>query len=440
MAGVRGRRVILSGAAGLGVRLVSVASMLVTVPVILRTLGEERYGLLMTITAALSMAGLADLGVSNGLVSMLAEAHGRADHARVRGLVSSSWLSTWASALVVVAAFALLSPCLSWAGLLNARGALAAAQAGPALAMAVILVGLGMPAGIIQRIYGALQEGFIGSAWMAGGSLLSVVFTFLAAWLGLGLPAFVCAALGGGLVAHVGASVFEFTVRRPALRPSIGFASRKLTKELLTRGLPFLVLQLTVLTMNAADNLIIARMLGPQAVTSYSIASKLFIVAPVLLGTFLGPLWPAYADAMTRGDATWIRRTLRKSILLAVVVPAGVGAVALVFGPWLLSVWVGSPMGTTPLLLAGLAMWGVTSSMGSALSMLLNGLQVLRFQAVAALVTAIATIAAKVWAVDRWGLVAIPWAQVLAHGLFALLPSALIVHRALRGLQSRGDG
>jgi O-antigen/teichoic acid export membrane protein len=183
--------------------------------------------------------------------------------------------------------------------------------------------------------------------------------------------------------------------------------------------------------MYASDNIIIARVIGPQAVASYSIAGRLFLFAPLLISAFLTPLWPAYADALARNDRAWIRRTAKRSLLLSIVVSASFGSFMVVFGQWLLSKWVGSAVSVSPWLLGGMAVWGLSSSVGSALSMVLNGLQVIRAQAGMAIATAAAAIAFKVFAASRLGATAVPWAQVVAHAITALVPAAVMARQAL---------
>jgi O-antigen/teichoic acid export membrane protein len=415
------------------VKGVSFLAMLVTVPLVLRALGEERYGLLITITSSLSMLGLADLGIGNGLISLLANARGRGDIQRVRGLVSSGWYITWLSALVVLACFALTSPLLRWPALLNARGAVAMAEAPPAVALALTMLAVGMPLGIVQRVYSAYQEGFLGNAWLAAGSILTILLTWLAARTGAGLPFFVLAALGGGLLVQALASAFEFGWRRPEIRPSLSSTSVRQCKDLLSHGLLFFIIQIVVIAASASDGIIITHVLGPEAVARYSVASRLFVLAPTLLTTFLGPLWPAYADAITRSDTAWIKKALRRSLVVAVGLATGLGVPAVAAGPWLLKLWVGSISVPTSLVL-GMAMCGLVMCVAGAFAMYLNGLQFIRLQAVMSGVTGVAMISAKTWAASRWGLWAIPWAQVLAYLAFTLIPSVIVVRGSLKRL------
>ena len=68
----------------------SIALSLLSVPLVLRYAGQERYGLWMTAIAVSSLFGIADGGVTNGLIALTAKAHGADDRARVRALISSA--------------------------------------------------------------------------------------------------------------------------------------------------------------------------------------------------------------------------------------------------------------------------------------------------------------------------------------------------------------
>src|SRR5690242_2021779 len=56
-------------------KAVSVCVSLITVRLTIHYLGVERYGLWMTITSVVSLPWFADLGMGNGLLNAIAEAH-----------------------------------------------------------------------------------------------------------------------------------------------------------------------------------------------------------------------------------------------------------------------------------------------------------------------------------------------------------------------------
>src|ERR1700692_3845800 len=70
---------------------VQVSTSLITIPLTVHYLGDERFGLWMTISSVLAMANFADFGIGNGLLNAVADAYGKDDYERIRRAVSSGF-------------------------------------------------------------------------------------------------------------------------------------------------------------------------------------------------------------------------------------------------------------------------------------------------------------------------------------------------------------
>jgi O-antigen/teichoic acid export membrane protein len=145
----------------------------------------------------------------------------------------------------------------------------------------------------------------------------------------------------------------------------------------------------------------------------------------------VSPLWPAYGEAQARRDLPWIRRTLRRSLLLAaaVSVPAAL-LLALVHRP-VIRLWVGPQIQPTFWLIIGIAAWTVMGSIGNALAMFLNGLHVFRFQVIIGLSMAIANLALSIWLARTIGLPGVIWGTVISYGLLTIIPCWFYIPRML---------
>ena len=84
------RRAFLSTLASAAARGTVVLTSLLSVPLTLGYLGKERFGLWMVISSLVALLGLADLGVGNGLLNVLAKAYGKDDRDAARVGVSSA--------------------------------------------------------------------------------------------------------------------------------------------------------------------------------------------------------------------------------------------------------------------------------------------------------------------------------------------------------------
>src|ERR1035437_1553951 len=80
----RYRRAAATAIATFAAKGANMLVLLISVPLTVGYLGQERYGLWMTITSTLSVLSFADLGVGNGIGNAVAFAMGKSDYRAVR--------------------------------------------------------------------------------------------------------------------------------------------------------------------------------------------------------------------------------------------------------------------------------------------------------------------------------------------------------------------
>jgi O-antigen/teichoic acid export membrane protein len=197
----------------------------------------------------------------------------------------------------------------------------------------------------------------------------------------------------------------------------------------------FFVIQVAAAIGFQSDGLVLARILGPESVATYTVTQKLFLQVPFVLGYFLTPLWPAYAEAVARRDLMWVKRTLRRSMAagFAVNLPA---AVILFFSArWILGQWVGSAIQPPVALLAALAVWVGLNSLNGPLAMFFNGAGALRYQALTCVPMAAANLALSIFLTRRIGIAGVVLGSIIAQTLFCYLPALVYVPRLLRRLE-----
>ncbi len=424
-------RVVLGAGASLLAKVFSVGTALISVPLTLHYLGSERYGMWMTMSSLVAMFAFADLGIGNGLLNAVAAAHGRNDRGAIRGFVSSGFFALSAIACLLIGTFALAYPFVPWFKLFNVETAQARAEAGPALSVLLVCFALAIPIGIVQRVQMGLQRGFMASLWQCASSLLGLAGLLVAVHWRAGLPWLVFAFAGAPLIAALGNTFLFFGRLEPDIAPSARAVSRDAASHIVQTGMLFFVLQIAVAVTFASDNVVIAQILGAESVTEYAVPERMFSLISMILGMALMPLWPAYGEAIARGDHPWVRRILRRSFLTSIGL-AAVGSTCLVFaGPRLLALWVGHAVEPLFLLMLGLGVWKVIEAGGNAVAMFLNGAHVVGIQVTLATITAIVVIVLKIVLVASLGTAGAIWATVIGYLTCTALPYVFIIPRML---------
>ena len=428
----RHRRAALTGGAATLARIVQMGTSFITIPLTLKYLGNERFGLWMTISSVLAMAAFADFGMGNGVLNTVAKASGKDDLEGVRKAVSSGFAVLSLIALALLSIFFALYPLVSWADFFHVTSSQAKAEAGPALMVFAVCFALNISMDVVQRVQLGLQQGYRYGLWQLSGSALGFLGVLGGIAMHVTLPVLVVAIAGAPTLATMLNAIHYFGFLRPDLRPSWNLISFDIVSQIARLGGLFFVLQAVVAIAFSADNFIIARILGAVHVPEYSIPQRLFSLVTMMSSMLLSGLWPAYGEAISRGDMSWVRNAVKRSLLLVLSATSAISFLLLLMAPRLIHWWVGSRIQPSFVLLAGLAIWTVMSSCGDSLAMFMNGASVIRFQVITASIFGVGCLVAKILFIRHFGVAAIPWATILTYGFLNALPLAIYIPRLLR--------
>lgn len=374
----RSRAVGMFFATSLAARALGIACQLLQVPIAMKALGAEAFGLWMTLTGIGAMITFADFGVGQGAQNKLAEAFAAGRQDRARELWDSTIVFFAALGLLLAALVAAVVPLLDFTRVFDLADPTVQPQAGAAVAVTLGLFCLNFPLGLAQRLANSRQQGWTHNLALAAGSVGGLAGTILATQLGWSLSGVIVAAQLPLLLANAALLVQQLVdlawtdVHRPRFRWST-------TRELFALGACFGVQQLQLTLFVSLPQLIISTQLGAAAVTPYNLAQRLFNLFAVIQNAFMLPLWPAYSDAKAKADFAWIRRTLLGSlgaVLGATLLPMALGAV---FAQPILAAWVGrsADLPSTALIWLMFA-WNALLFLGQPFGYMLAGLSEVR--------------------------------------------------------------
>jgi O-antigen/teichoic acid export membrane protein len=425
---VRIVRGIFTGLAG---RVVAVTVSFISVPLTVRYLGAERYGAWVTISAVMAWIALADLGLSNSLTNAVSEGYANDRRDLARDSVAAAFWSLVGISVVLAATFFSFWTRVPWDRVFNVETAQARSEVGPAVAIAFAIFVLNFPLSIISRIYGAYQEVAFANGWAAAGNVLGLAALIAVTRLKGGLVALVIAVSGMVLLINAISAVWVFGWSKPWLFPSLRRVTWPAVRKLSALGSKFFVIQVAALVLFQTDNLIIAHYLGAAAVTPYSVTWRLFTYT-MLFQTLASPsFWPAYAEALSRGDRTWVRRSFRLNFRITVVSTAALALPLVLFGRWLIDKWAGNAAVPSHALLIWMGIWGVIYAAMSTQSCLLASAGRLKAQMIYSILAAAVNLLLSITLVQSIGLTGVIMGTVGAFLICVVVPQTLEVKRVL---------
>ncbi|WP_415910908.1 lipopolysaccharide biosynthesis protein [Oleiharenicola sp. Vm1] len=405
------------------VKVATVTSNFLVIPLAAGYLGLEKYGLWLSAASLMSVLALSDFGLGNNLTTALAQARGRGDTQGVAHAVSATLWSVAGVAGLLFIGFSVVHRFVDWAHFFNATDPMVAREA-PRVALLVgAISALQLVTGLTQRIYAGLQEGYWASVWQGAG----VVAGLLALLAGIhfrGEPFVLIAMLGLVPVAVQGVGL-AVVLRRPELgellRPA-ALHRRDITAVLSGSALMFVV-NLQAVFWLSKDSLLIAQTLGLSEVGAYNTAFRIFQSVFMLLAGSLGAtLWPAYADAFARGDRAWIRRSIARSLKVGGGAMASFALLFVPFGGKLVAWYAGAGLALPVLPLALLGLYFVVLAGVNLLSFPLMGAGHVAVIAWGGLCGGLLSVPLAYALMPRGGVAALVAINLGCNALFQLLP------------------
>lgn len=412
----RNRRIIASAGFGVFQRLVQVASTLVVMPVLLRTLGPARFGVWGAAASLAWMAGLADIGIGTALVTMIAQSVARADLTQVRNRMAAA-LSVGSGLAALMLAVAFLA---RMAGAMQGDGA--------AYIIAWAGLALNIPLNSANNAWMALQKGYISGFWELVQTVVTTALLLSAAAFTTDVRIYVALVYCGLVLANLGSLIHLFW-SHPELRPAGFSVPRAAVREVAGSGMLFFILGIAGGLSFMLDNVLALQLLGPEASARMTIAMRICMAAIGMLIAMSQPVWPAFVEAAHLADRKWIRRGLLRgsAFLLGIT---GLGSIVLLtYGERLLRLWLHTSLGIGIGLLGAICAWVLTQALLRVPALLLNALHLILFQIVVFSIATLTALGLKFALAPMFGVAGILWGTSIAVGLIATPASLWRIYR-----------
>jgi len=404
----------------------------ISVPILVRYLGAEEYGLWVTISMSLGMLVALDVGIANTVTNLISEAYAREDReAAGRYFATAFWMTAGVVALVGLAG-ALVWPHIDFAFLLDIHDAEMVKMASHASALAAGIFFGGLPAALAARALAGYQELHYANLFSAGSNVGALAAIVLVVMLHGSLTELVGAYAGALVLGNVACLAWTCLWRKPWLKPWLTRVDLSLMGRIFTSGGQFFVIQIASLVVFNSDNLVISHFLSPAQVTPYSVTWRLVNYATAAQVVLFPSLWPAYSEAWTRGDMPWIRSTyqrLRRFTMLTLVA----GAVLLLLGGrTIIRVWAGPAAVPSQELVALMCVWMALFAVSMNQSCLMAATGRVKRQAISTAVSAAVNLTLTLYWVRTMGLVGVLLGTVVSYLVFIVGVQTWEVHQILR--------
>jgi O-antigen/teichoic acid export membrane protein len=321
--------------AGFASSVVTTVVGLVVVPLYIRHLGVEAYGLIGFFATTQALLQVLDLGLTPTLSREVARARAEGDAERGGRLLHTLAVAYWITAGAIALVLGLAAPAI-------ARGWLQSQQLPPetvsvSIVLMALIIGCRWPTGIyLGALIGAERLTIASGLAIANAVVANLGAVAVIAWGSPTIHAFFVWQAGVGLAYAVAMRWAAWRVigRRGGLRFDVGELRRVWRFSAAMGGIAVVGLAFSQL-----DKVLLSRMLGLEDFGRYMVASTLAGGLYVLVSPIFNGVYPRFSNLVARGDEAGLAALYRTAtrLLGAGVFPAAM--LLVVFGEDLVRIW-----------------------------------------------------------------------------------------------------
>lgn len=402
-------------------KLGAVLSTFVAMPILIKYLGVELFGIWATMLTLVSWIMLFDLGIGNGLKNKVSESIAIDNPQLASYYISTAYILIGVISLSLFLIFLMVSFWVSWQSVFNTHVVNEISLRNSIITLGFFIF-FNFWISLVNQIYHGLQR----SSVVVFGQFLSNAFALIAVYVLFKFTEksmiYVIYAYGVSLVASNLLLSFILFKTRNDFWPRYALFQSEKVKPLLNLGIKFFIIQLAVLTIFMTDKILITQLLGPAQVTPYEVLFKLFSIFTIVHSLVLVPLWPAYSDAYARQDYDWIRSQIKKQVVFALGL--FLGTIILAFtGPEIVGLWIGEGVKISHSLYFMFALFIILSIWSNIFAYFVSAINKVGFQLVTAVLAAIINIPLSILFVKYFnlGLNGIMLATIVSLSLYSIV-------------------
>lgn len=319
---------------------ISIVISFMLVPLTIGYVSPELYGVWLTVSSILTWLCFLDIGFTQGLKNKLTEALAYKNWELGKSFVSTTYFMMIVIFIPVCVILELCVPIINWTKLLNVDP-IYAGEIVRVMYVLIAFVCIQMVANVLVSVVAAYQKVALSNTFAVIGNLLSLIIIFILTKTcppSLMSLSFTLAAMP--IIVTIIASFILYSKQFRKVAPNISHINKTYVSQLFGLGYKFFIINIQVVVVYQATNILISNVSSPLQVTTYNIAYKYLSIAMMAYSIITAPLWPAYTDAYAKRDFAWMKRMRYKMMLIFSLSSIGCIILAIISQP-VYHLWIG---------------------------------------------------------------------------------------------------
>lgn len=339
-------------------------------PFLLSYLGEEKYGIWVTVLSIINWINYFDVGIGNGLRNCLASEIGKKQYSEAKKSVSTAYSIITVITICVYCVVLLASCFLDFNELFNTT-----AHIQPVLFISFTLLCINFIISLQKTESFAIQKPEFVSFTELFTQLINLIGVVLLSVIVVKADKLVSMAVLFGFSNIIVNVIFTGIIwsKNNFLIPKFGLFEKEKIGTIGNLGIKFFVIQMAMIILYTTDSLIITRLYGSSLVTPYNTVYKLYGAANSIFAAMLSPFWSRFTTAHDEGNYNWINKILKNLMLIWVLISSAM-VITIPLYQTISDIWLHYKLSYEPYLIVSMVIYYILMMHSSILSSFLNGI------------------------------------------------------------------
>ena len=395
-------------------KALSIVISLMLVTLTIKYINATQYGIWLTISSIVGWMTFFDFGFAHGFRNKFTEARAKGNMELARKYVSTTYAVLIIIFVMVLLISVTINSFISWSDVLKLKENMDE-ELTRVFFILIFFFCIQIVLNIITTLLLADQKAAFSSFVTTLGQLFVLLSIFILTKLTLGSLTYLAFAVSAipCLIFFV-ISIYLFSNKYKSLTPRAKSVDFSLSRNIIGLGSKFFIIQISMLFVFQFANIILSRVLGPEAVTEYNIAYKYFSVIYMVCLIVFNPFWSAFTDAYTKHDFDWMKNVYSKlSKAWYITVPMLV--VMLIVSPLVYRIWIGSSVNISFNLSLIMGIYILLLSRANLYMYLINGTGKVTLQLIVYVIFALVSIPLMIMFSKMWGVVGVVLVPILVY-------------------------
>ena len=357
-------------------KALAVGCSFLIIPIMIKYLGNEQYGIWSTLLSIVSWIVLFDIGIGNGLRNKVSESLARGDIKEAQNYISTAYVIVGIISIALLTLFLLSSGFIPWQSVFN-TSSLTSEELASIVNITVSFVFINFWLSLINQVFNGLQKTSLVVFNQFLSNLLSLISVYtLSVYFETSLYKLAFVYGSSLLLSSIFLSLW-FYKKNVNFIPQIGNYANKYIKSIASLGFQFFIIQIAVVVIFTTDKILITQLFGPEHVTSYDVVFKLFSIITLVFSLINAPLTSAYNDAYNRNDLEWMKKIIKRQMKIYLIVIL-LSITLNLFSETILKYWIGEGYVYDREIIFAMTIYIIIASWNNIFSTVLGGLGLIR--------------------------------------------------------------